>query len=1523
MGRRRLVVFLSALSMLLIGGSIVGGLVAATQTESGRDWIRRQLVRQLARGIKGKLLIGRISGSFITDITIDTIQVTDPEDSVFIAFGRIHATYDPRDLLEGRIIIRSADVTSPFMVIRRENDDRRNFRKVFPPARHAVPTEPLARNAFGAVVLLHNVRVHGGNFQLTLPWQPDDSLRGTRRDSAAAVNMAVPANEIRRVVVKGRGGFQRTWRWTDWNVAFSRIRFRQPDTTGRQFDVVHLDVNETVPPFAFRNLRGGFYWVGDSIWATLSRFELPGSAGSARGKIDWADDRPIRYDVRVRGDAVALDDISWISSNLPRTGGGSMDLHIKSERDPHLIDYAITNMDARTNHSRLRGAMTYGVGGPVLIVKDVDLDLAPVDFEFLRTLNGGSFSYPWNGTLRGRIRARGGPANHFRVDNAALTFDDGNVPGATAAGVGTGEVDIVSPGYAKFHEFHVDLARFDLRTAQFVNHDFPRVNGTVSGTVMLDSIWTDVRFHDADLVHHDGEDSPPSRVKGSGRISLGDQNIDFDRALAAVPLSATTLAQSYPRFPVRGDYTGPLRVRGTVTDLGVTADLTGDAGRLQVEGVFNAFGPHYRAVAHGTLSGLDLRRALAREGAVESMLNGRFAVDLEGDSVENAFGTARLFADRSTVDRLRIHAGQAALRLDYGLLHVDSLRLETGAGAVAARGGIGLVRGRADSLEFTIVSDSLGGLRRYLASRSRRDSASTADSTSHADSLDGTLRVSGALGGTIARFGARATFTGAELRMNSTTVRALSGSVLVDGLPDSVSGIASARLDTIGVGSLVLSTVSARANLPGGGRAAATATAETPLGARAHAAAALLWRGDSVDVRLDTLTLAMPGDAWSLRRPATFTVADGGFALDSLAFAGARGAGLAIAGRAPADAPMALTVQADSLALADISAVIQTDSLAGIVTLHADVHGTRARPDLYFNGTLRNGSIAGVRIDLLTADGRYANRRLTTSLEYSPLGVRALDAEATLPIDLALAPAGSRWLEEPLSGRVRTDSVGLAVLEAFSRSISGVTGVFALDLALSGTWRHPLLTGAVRVRDGAFLLAPIGSVKLSGLDVDIGFLGDSIAVRRLAVRSGGPRGGVAAVTGFVSIRDVENPTFGLSLATQNFNAVNRARFADLDLTGTAELRGSTRSAVLRGSLTVDRGVIYVPELYQKRVISLDDPELYRVVDTTAFVERRFLPQAPPAIMNSLTVEDVPIQMGRDVWLRSAETNINLGGLVRITRRPATRGRNAGQVELALDGTLQTVRGTYRLNLGPVQRTFTVETGDVRFFGDPDLNPTLNINAVHVVRQFSQTVARPDVRVRVHIGGTLLSPTAELSSPDSLRVTNADLISYLVTGGPSYAITGPSGDYRSAAANVLLSSFGSVIGGKATGGVCDDAQLSTAGLEAYGRFRDVSANILQGTRFNCAKQMSDKVFVRVDAGLCQVGQLIGSSSGNDPVSFADAIGVKLDYHLTPNVTASVGMDPSTSAVLCTPAASARGFAPTPRQFGFDLFKYWRF
>ena len=563
MNRRRLVVLVSALAMITTAIGAIGGLVAATQSDGGRDWLRRQLTRQLNLGIRGRLHLGRLSGSFLTELRIDSLQITDPEDSVFIHSGPIHLTYDPRDLLDGRFIVRSLDLTRPFVVMRRENDDRWNFHKVFPPSRETGPSPRPRRGAFGAIVSLRNVRIRDAHFQLTLPWAPDDTLFGARRDSAIAENLADTVREIRRVVVKGHPGFQRSWHWTDVNATLTRARFRDPDTTGRQFDIARMDVTEQLPPFRFRNMQGGVRWLGDSIWLDFTHFELPHSTGVATGKLDWGDTHPIRWDIRVRSDSTALEDIHWIHSTLPRDGGGRMDLHILSERDPHVIDYVVTNMDLRTASSRLRGAMTFGVGAPVLIVKDVDLQFLPADFRLFETLNGGPFPQPWRGAVTGTVKARGGPVNHFMVDEARLTFADANVPGATASGTAHGEIDILNPSAVQFHGLRVDLARFDLRTAQFLNADFPRLAGSIAGSATLDSLWTDVRARDADVTHVDGDSSQASRFKGSARVTLGADRIAFDVNATAQPLAATTLARSYPRLPLRGDYNGPLRVNGT------------------------------------------------------------------------------------------------------------------------------------------------------------------------------------------------------------------------------------------------------------------------------------------------------------------------------------------------------------------------------------------------------------------------------------------------------------------------------------------------------------------------------------------------------------------------------------------------------------------------------------------------------------------------------------------------------------------------------------------------------------------------------------------------------------------------------------------------------------------------------------------------------------------------------------------------------------------------------------------------
>ena len=161
------------------------------------------------------------------------------------------------------------------------------------------------------------------------------------------------------------------------------------------------------------------------------------------------------------------------------------------------------------------------------------------------------------------------------------------------------------------------------------------------------------------------------------------------------------------------------------------------------------------------------------------------------------------------------------------------------------------------------------------------------------------------------------------------------------------------------------------------------------------------------------------------------------------------------------------------------------------------------------------------------------------------------------------------------------------------------------------------------------------------------------------------------------------------------------------------------------------------------------------------------------------------------------------------------------------------------------------------------------------------------------------------------------MSYLATGQPSSQI-GATGDYTSTALNVFLNSGFQFN----TGGLCDQSQVSAGVLDAAQRTLN-TGGVLSGARLNCARQLGDRAFLRLDYGLCRLGQVVGGGGSSDPLTFADAIGVKIDYQLNSSLTVSGGIEPPTYAVLCTSDASARGFAPTPRQFGVDLFRVWRF
>ncbi|MDB4890779.1 MAG: hypothetical protein JWL61_2634, partial [Gemmatimonadetes bacterium] len=693
MTRRNFIALVSLCVLAMLGVIVVGVGMYATQSARGQDALRDWVQARVASSINGKVHIGRISGSFLTGVTIDSLELRDDEDSLFFASGRIGLSYDPRDLVDRRLYFRRIDLEHPIIVLRQHENWKWNYKKLFKMGGPSKPKGP--ERGFGDFVILDSVHVRGGGtFRLTIPWHADDSLRGARRDSAIRVNIARKDHEVRRT----REGFTQNYRWTNAYVFASHIRVSDPDSAGLKAVVDTLHVDESMPPFNWRNVAGVVNVRGDSAWMNLPHWDLPASTGRAEGKVVWGSDLPVRYAITITGDSVSLNDVAWVYPTLPRTGGGKMVLDIKNERDLHKLDYVIRDMDVRSTKSRIKGNMTFETGGRVLAVHDVKLQADPVDFDLLRTLNGKPFPADWQGTLTGTVTARGGPLTHFVVDASDITFRDKHVPGAVSHLQGKGELDILLPAYTAFHNFFATTDHFDLRTLVAIYPAFPRVTGVLSGSAVLDSSWLDVRVSNANLTHTDGP-AEPTHVTGGGRITYGLQYMSYDLNLQASPLSLTTLSLSYPKMPLRGVMNGPIHVRGIAPDLEVQADLTGPAGHLTYAGRADADSVGgLGAKGSGAFDGLHAAQLLGK-ATPPSRLAGNYDVDIVGDSLANFVGSLAVRLEGSDIDGLRLSQGYSRMRFDNGVLLMDTARVVSEAGVLRARGILGLTRpAGADSL---------------------------------------------------------------------------------------------------------------------------------------------------------------------------------------------------------------------------------------------------------------------------------------------------------------------------------------------------------------------------------------------------------------------------------------------------------------------------------------------------------------------------------------------------------------------------------------------------------------------------------------------------------------------------------------------------------------------------------------------------------------------------------------------------------------------------------------------------------
>jgi len=1470
MVRRSLGVALWMLAGLL--ACFLGALASLVGTDAGRALLTRVTAGALHQVFTGTIEVGDVGGSLLTGLTLSQVRLFDADSTLVAWLPRADVSYNPFDFAAGRAVLFEFDLRRPVINIVQHPSGRLNIEELL---RLGGPDK--GPHGPPALILLRNVRITDGSVTLRLQ-----------------ARQPAPGDSALEIAGGGPNGRLRVRRFEHLDAHLAALQVSSPRERGIRIDVSRLAFESTDPAVRLVDLTGRLHVIGDSMEVRLARVQLPASGlRNVRGAVRWPRGTML-FDLRLRADSATLGDFPFIDrrfTGAPATGVLSGDVRVRSHGS-RVLEVGVDSLRLAYAGGTVAGRVTaLSVADSGLVVlRDADLDARDFDLEFARPFLD---TLPFAGRLSGRTVATG-PLTALALETD-WSFRDSLVPGWPETRLrGKGEVNLKAADGIRFQPFAVEAASVDLGTVARLAPAV-RLHGMLLATGSLAGPLKNAQFTGT-LEQRDG-DRPASRLTGAVRLDTRGAVLGIYSDATADSLSFDGLKGSFPSLPLHGAVSGPIKLAGPLGALETHAELhAGEGGDVRADGVLALDLPHYGA-RDFELSTRDLDLAQWLSGAPPSRLGLTLRGALTGDSGVAPSGAVTALLGPSLFAGAGLDSGALRLRLADRRVYVDSLRLAQPGLVTTGSGSLGWTRGASGQLALDFDADSLSAIDSLVTWLAQRDNAARADPDPDPDPrpnrpLVGSARVVATLGGSLDSLGVDVRASVDRVAWHGWLVPA--GRVRLQWQPGPTPTFAlEATLDSLAYGTLGFSGAAAAGR---GTLDSLTWFARSRMGAGgAFLAGGRFARrpGPAGTVRavgLDSLAVQLPGDVWVLERPTELTVTDSAARVSRLALKSVYGSGkLTLQGDLPTRGRADAHLQLEAFPLAGMYALLEHDTagVGGTVSATAGLSGSRASPVSSGSFSLSNGRFGEFRAPFVDGTFEYRDRRLSTAVHLWRSGQQILAVQAFLPLDLAIMPVERRQLADTLSVRATADSVDLAVLEALTPAVRQVTGVFSTDLGIAGTWDAPRLRGALQIADAAATI-PALNVRYEAVNGRLALSGDSIAVQALSASS---ERGRADVSGVVRLERLTHPVLDLRIAADQFKALDLKNNVTITSSGRLLLQGPVFGATLTGQVNVTSGALYFADLVQKRIVNLD--ELADTSLASLIEQQRLGPEFQNVFLDSLRIDDLGLEMGNDVWLRSNEANIQLAGSARLTKR-----RNLYLVS----GTLQAVRGTYRLKVGPVSREFVVSQGTVRYFGTPDQDATLDIEAKHVVHPVPTPGApNEDITVVAHITGTLIVPKVTLAA-EKQDLSQTELISLLLFGKRSVDLAGDQGGIADQRA-VLQSAF-SVLSGEieqtiVSGGVPVDYVEIQPGGGGQG-------TPLSSLQLAVGRQLGPKTFLVVNAGYCQGGQ----------GGVQNLLGLSLQFRISPEWRTEASFAP---VQTCLPDASSGGQATTvPRQVGLDLF-----
>jgi translocation and assembly module TamB len=641
----------------------------------------------------------------------------------------------------------------------------------------------------------------------------------------------------------------------------------------------------------------------------------------------------------------------------------------------------------------------------------------------------------------------------------------------------------------------------------------------------------------------------------------------------------------------------------------------------------------------------------------------------------------------------------------------------------------------------------------------------------------------------------------------------------------------------------------------------------------------------SYSTTVDSLLLELGGVAWRAEPAGRVAFTSDSQVASDLVLRRSDGPGrVAVVGTLPTEAPAHMEVTVDSLPLRDVARFLgdTTSRVEGMINGRVVVDGPAAAPRYDLAAYLVNARLDTVELPSISVEARYADGEARGTATVTHEGRNLVSAEGVMPARVGFPPS-IRADSAPITVSIDIDSIPGSLVDRLVPAVENVGGALTGDVNITGTLDNPDMRGTLVLNNASATLPALGT-SWRNMRGTLRFAGDSVTVDRLRLNDASDGDFVA--NGTVRLDRLTDPLLNLEVQARDFTLIDTEQYGGVDGSGVVRLTGRPRSLALAGFIHIASAEIQVAEVASPDIVDLSDSLFRSFVDTTILQQLRPDDEFSASLFEGLRIDSLRVTVGNDVWVRSDEANIQLGGALLV--------RKIGE-RYPITGEITAVRGTYTMALGPGNdRNFTVTGGTIDFLRSDSLDADLDINARHTLR----TVRGDQLTVFVHIGGTVSSPSITLRSDRTPALPQTEIISYLMFGAPTAQVfSGTGGRERRSFFEAGAEQFGALLAGRLEGtfsGAVDYFAISPG--DPDGGYSE--AEILVGKQVDL---FGNPAFVTVSPRLCP-GQ---------PIAGLRRLGISIETWLTRKWMLDASLDPRRGC------AEPNTATPNSMQLGIDL------